>query len=103
MTGPLERALDAVSEWQARGGRVPPPFSHADVLSGEFLLIGRLLFRIPSVDAAIEEARAQFDAAARNALARLYRLLGKVERVPEPIRAILARHQDRFESFTQPD
>jgi hypothetical protein len=99
-----EEIAQALQEWRA-GQRIAPGATvrsgDNERLSGEFLRLGCALFagtrhresRNIMTQAELENGRQQFDEKARDVIETLYRMLGRLSRIPPSIEQILQRHE----------
>lgn len=99
-----EEIAQALHEWRA-GQRIAPGATirsgDNERLSGEFLRLGYALFEATRSressnimpQAELENGRQQFDEKARDVIETLYRMLGRLSRIPPAIEQILHRHE----------
>lgn len=98
-----EEVAQALREWRASPRIAPAPIvcNGDERLSGEFLRIGYALFAAARShqggdimsESELENGRQQFDEKARDVIETLYRLLGRLSRIPPSIEQILRRHE----------
>jgi len=104
--GPDQRK-QAVRSWRAKGAKVPNPFILVNKrlsLSSDFLRYGHYLFSMPNLaDEQLDDARRQFDDAARAGLDTFYKeVISLGPMIPAVIRDVLQRHKESLDEFTLP-
>jgi len=97
-----QEAARALNDWRAGHRKTPDPIVGGvddERLSGEYLRLGYALFRPGRANHGgdktneIEEGRRQFDEKAKESIETLYRMLGRLPRIPSPVEQILRRHE----------
>jgi hypothetical protein len=92
--------LARADAWLASAAAVPEAIvesSHGKSVGTEFLSLGHCFFTSPGLqDARFQDARRQFNQAARRHLPDLLSLMGRLPEVPPEIRALLQAHNDRL-------